>query len=324
MKKTASRSRRFFVVPAALAACALVPAQLHAETVWAKGVSESSGWVDVNKSGDIYSGPDSLMCWAASASSVIAWWQAQADMSKSKTGTPATASEIYSAFTNSFKNAGKGAEVAWKWYFGGCNLVSYNYDNDFNISNPKTSGRYWEDYVKTVADWPSADSDTPSWIQLGWLSDVSRDSLHADSAAEVLSGLLKQGAGISLLISYSDYNSGHAVTLWGMEYEGTEKGYEISKIYITDSDDYTLGLITKEVKYKTETISVAEDKDVPAYTWEKTTLLVDGVEGVVLSAFDALLLAPPSSSSVPEPSAFGLLAGTLALALVATRRRRKS
>ena len=320
MKKTASRSRRFFVVPAALAACTLVPAQLHAETVWAKGVSESSGWVDVNKSGDIYNGPDSLMCWAASASSVIAWWQAQADMSKSKTGTPATASEIYSAFTNSFKNAGKGAEVAWKWYFGGCDLVSYNYENDFQISDPKTSGRYWEDYVETVADCPSSASETPSWIQGGWLSDKESDSLHADSAAEVLSGLLKQGAGISLLISYSGYSSGHAITLWGMEYD--DKG--ISKIYITDSDDDTLGLITKKVDYKTETITVAADKDVPAYTWEKTTLLVDGVEGVVLSAYDALLLTPPSSPAVPEPSAFGLLAGTLALALVATRRHRKS
>ncbi len=314
MKKTASRSRRFFVVPAALAACALVPAQLHAETVWAKGVSESSGWVDVNKSGDVYSGPDSLMCWAASASSVIAWWQAQADMSKSKEGTPADASEIYSAFTSSFKNAGKGAEVAWKWYFGGCNLVSYNYENDFQISDSRTSGRYWEDYVKTVAAWPSVPSDTPSWIQLGWLSDVSRVSLHADSAADVLSGLLKQGAGISLLYNY--YTSGHAITLWGMEYEGNR----IKKIYVTDSDDYATKLVTKEVKYTTETITVAADKDVPGYTWEKTTILVDNV---ALTNFDALLLAPPSSPAVPEPSAFGLLAGTLALALVATRRRRK-
>ncbi len=315
MKKTASRSRRFFVVPAALAACTLVPAQLHAETVWAKGVSESSGWVDVNKSGNIYSGPDSLMCWAASASSVIAWWQAQADMSKSKAGTPADASEIYSAFTNSFKNAGKGAEVAWKWYFGGCNLVSDNYNNDFKISDPKNSGRYWEDYVKTVAAWPSSASETPSWIKLGYLSDVSRDSLHADSAAEVLSGLLKQGAGISLLYNY--YTSGHAITLWGMEYEGNR----IKKIYVTDSDDYATKLVTKEVKYKTETITVAADKDVPGYTWEKTTILVDNV---ALTNFDALLLTPPSSPAVPEPSAFGLLAGTLALALVATRRRRKS
>ncbi len=314
MKKTASRSRRFFVVPAALAACTLVPAQLHAETVWAKGVSESSGWVDVNKSGNIYSGPDSYMCWAASASSVIAWWQAQADMSKSKTGTPADASKIYSAFTNSFKNAGKGAEVAWKWYFGGCDLVSDNYNNDFKISDPKNSGRYWEDYVKTVAAWPSVASDTPSWIQLGWLSDVSQDSLHADSAAEVLSGLLKQGAGISLLYNY--YTSGHAITLWGMEYEGNR----IKKIYVTDSDDYATKLVTKEVKYTTETITVAADKDVPGYTWTKTTILVDNV---ALTNFDALLLAPPSSPAVPEPSAFGLLAGTLALALVATRRRRK-
>ena len=315
MKKTASRSRRFFVVPAALAACTLVPAQLHAETVWAKGVSESSGWVDVNKSGDIYSGPDSLMCWAASASSVIAWWQAQADMSKSKTGTPATASEIYSAFTNSFKNAGKGAEVAWKWYFGGCDLVSYNYENDFQISDPKTSGRYWEDYVKTIADWPSVASDTPSWIKQGWLSDKGADSLHADSAAEVLSGLLKQGAGISLLYNY--YTSGHAITLWGMEYEGNE----IKKIYVTDSDDKATKLVTKEVKYTKETITVAGEKGEEGYTWTKTTILVDKV---ALTNFDALLLAPPSSPAVPEPSAFGLLAGTLALALVATRRHRKS
>lgn len=268
----------------------------------------------MNKSGDIYTGSDSLMCWAASASSVIAWWQAQADMSKSKAGTPATAAEIYSAFTSSFKNAGKGAEVAWKWYFGGCDLVSANYENDFKISDPKTtSGRYWEDYVGTVAEWPTPTSGTPSWIQSGSLSDVSSDSLHADSAAEVLSGLLKQGAGISLLYNY--YTFGHAITLWGMEYEGNR----IKNIYITDSDDYATKLVTKAVTYKTESITVAQDKDVPGYTWTKTTILVDGVE---LTGFDALTLPPPSSPAVPEPSAFGLFAGTLALAFCAARRSR--
>lgn len=317
-KQTVRRSRRFFLRAAALAACAFVPAafapELRAETVWAKGVSESGGWVDVNKSGDIYSGPDSLMCWAASASSVIAWWQAQADMSKSKAGTPATAAEIYSAFTNSFNNAGKGADIAWKWYFGGCDLVSYNYERDFKISDPKNSGRFWEGYVKTVAAWPSAPEVEPSWIQRGTLSDATRDSLHADKAADLLSGLLAQGAGISLLYNY--LYAGHAITLWGLEREGNR----IKKIYVTDSDDYATKLVAKEVQYKTETITVEADKDVPGYTWEKTTILVDGV---ALTNFDALVLSPPSSPAVPEPSAFGLLAGTLALALVATRRSRR-
>lgn len=317
-KQTVRRSRRFFLRAAALAACAFVPAafapELRAETVWAKGVSESGGWVDVNKSGDVYTGPDSLMCWAASASSVIAWWQAQADMSKSKAGTPATAAEIYSAFTNSFNNAGNGAEVAWKWYFGGCDLVSYNYESDFKISDPKNSGRYWEDYVKTVAAWPSSAVETPSWITRGSLSDISNESLHADSAADVLSNLLKQGAGISILYNY--YTSGHAITLWGLEREGNE----IKKIYVTDSDDGAIQLVAKEVKYVTETITVEAEKDDPGYTWKKTTILVDGV---AVTAYDALLLPPPSSPAVPEPSAFGLLAGTLALALVATRRSRR-
>ena len=44
-------------------------------TVWADGVSESGGWYDVNKNSPWNGDVDDLMCYAACAANLIAWWQ---------------------------------------------------------------------------------------------------------------------------------------------------------------------------------------------------------------------------------------------------------
>lgn len=54
------------------------PIIAHAATAqaWAPGVSASSGWYDYNKA-VINDGAmaDTAMCWAASSSNLISWWQ---------------------------------------------------------------------------------------------------------------------------------------------------------------------------------------------------------------------------------------------------------
>ncbi|MGN0884617.1 MAG: PEP-CTERM sorting domain-containing protein [Candidatus Spyradosoma sp.] len=332
MKNTMFRSRRFFFRASALAAVALPLAAAivpfaRAEEFWLPGVSMAGGYIDINKSEDIFHGPDSKMCWAATASNVIAWWQSQAAASAIPAGTPRTQAEIYKAFTDSFKNVGRGTDVAWEWYFGGCNLSNINYDGDssndvegdFKISDPRNSGRYWEDYVNETCGWTS--EGLPSWIKWGNLADISADQLYAKNAAGVLTDMLATGP-VALSIVYGDsskYPSGHAITLWGIEYEG-----ELLKtIYFTDSDDYAENeLITRTVTYNKEKIPEKVDpSDSTKVTpgWDKYWYSINLDGTATLSSWSALALPVP----VPEPSAFALLAGLGALALAGTRRRRK-
>ncbi|MGF0068896.1 PEP-CTERM sorting domain-containing protein [Candidatus Spyradosoma sp. SGI.093] len=320
MKNTIFRSRRFFFRASAFAAVALpfaaaLAPSARAEEVWVPGASMAGGYIDVNKSGNIYTGPDSMMCWAATASNVIAWWQSKAAASAIPAGTPRTQAEIYKAFTDSFKNVGRGTDVAWEWYFGGCNLVASNYENDFKVEDPKTSsGRYWEDYVNETCGWTN--EGLPSWIKFGNLADVSDDQRYAKDAAGVLADMLATGP-VALSIAYgndSNYASGHAITLWGIEYDGEL----LTKIYVTDSDDYKANeLISCAVTPVETPVDASSDGKTPAWTKNSYTIYLGGT--ATLSSWSALALPVP----VPEPSAFALLAGLGALALAGTRRRRK-
>ncbi|MGN0834474.1 MAG: PEP-CTERM sorting domain-containing protein [Candidatus Spyradosoma sp.] len=238
-------------------------------------------------------------------------------------GSSAHAGEIYKAFTDSFKNVGRGTDIAWEWYFGGCNLSNINYDgdsstgaeSDFKISDPRNSGRYWESYVKDTCGWTS--EGLPDWIKWGNLADISADQLYADNALTVLSAQLANGP-VALSIVYGDsskYPSGHAVTLWGLEAENGK----ITSLFLTDSDDGATTYIKSDVTYNSENISVPADKDQEAYEWTQTKMTISLGGTATLSTWSALALPVP----VPEPSAFGLLAGLSALALAATRRRRR-
>ena len=319
MKNTKFRSRRFFFRASALAAvalplaAALAPSARAAE-VWVPGVSMAGGYIDINKSGDIFNGPDSKMCWAATASNVIAWWQSKAAASAIPAGTPRTQAEIYKAFTDSFNNFGRGTDVAWEWYFGGCDLVAGNYENDFKVEDPKTSsGRYWEDYVKDAVGW--TDEGLPDWIEFDNLEDLSDDQRYAKNAAGVLADMLATGP-VALSIANGNnpnYASGHAITLWGIEYEGEL----LTKIYVTDSDDYLTSIVPRDVTFVETPVDASSDGKTPAWTKNSYTINLGGT--ATLSSWSALALPVP----VPEPSAFGLLAGLGALALAGTRRRRK-
>lgn len=109
-------------------------------------------------------------------------------------------------------------------------------------------------------------------------------------------------------LSISAYDSAaHAYTLWGVEYEITNDAqYKLTKAWGTDSDDGATKLVEKalvSIDYKASAISFNDGEGGVNLTWQ----YLDAMRTIV----------------VPEPSAFGLIAGTLALALVATSRRRK-
>ena len=287
-------------VPAAalFAAASAVPS--FGAQVWVSGVSKESGWVDVNKTGN-----DGMLCWAAATSNVAGWWQSQSSV---PAGIPQTGAEIYQTMKDAFEDAGNYADVGMKWYFGGTDAMGNAYKTEaFRVDDPTATGGYWKDYLN--------ENGGASAITTGKAyRRTYEDEDLGNGLAETFIDLMTSGCGITLsLVNNTGGRNSHAVTLWGMTYdEGTGKIYSL---YVTDSDDGKTALTECKVDYQTQTLTYGDGKDVPVVEWEQTKVTMSGY---YIEQWEALNLP---FAAIPEPSAFGLLAGPCALALAASRRR---
>lgn len=305
------------LVPAAMLASA-VPAAYssftyEAGSYWAAGVSAKSGWYDVNKDGN----GDSELCWAASAANIIAWWQDRVGAENLPSGAPTTAADIFSTFKKTFKNMGYSTSNGWGWYFGGFPLAEAAYDKNFQDSTTsRSSGRYYEDYVKECGLASEVNLSMPKYVIY---TSISESYGYQGLAQNLVSGIcndLKSGCGVSLSIFGGN---GHQLTLWGVEIDEKENVL----LYLTDSDsgksEPTLFCAGLDFKTTTEYEDLKDGNDPVA--WEKTEVFLTGYgnNNWKITHWETLMLPYPA---IPEPSAFGLLAGTLALALTASRRRR--
>ena len=120
--------------------------------VFVEGVTTTSGWYDVNKVGKGENG-DINMCWAASASNIIQWWQdryvdagntlpAQAVTGVGETYELALMEVFHSQWNN---NKGGQVAEAVPWYFEGVNygLTASPGSQAYPLSD--TSGGYFKD-----------------------------------------------------------------------------------------------------------------------------------------------------------------------------------
>lgn len=272
----------------------------NAETAWAEGVSKSRGWTDANKTGK----NDKFLCWAASAANIIEWWQKKAEV-RIPAGTPRKADDILKLFSETFIDVGRGESIAWRWYFGGCDLAEYSYASDFrDAASAKTSGRFLEKVILEKYGWPSPRNSDPAYILGGVAADISPDALRADALAKTLVRQLKEGKGVTLALSSGGkFPQGHAVTLWGIEYRKDR----IKSLYITDSDDGVTALKKYDVAYVTseETAGDGKPDGTPFYTWKKTTIYLQkyhGSNGYSLQSWSALDLTALRSREKTQPT----------------------
>lgn len=304
---------------AALCSAALIPTT-QAETIWADGVSATSGWYDANKTheddgkeqwnGDMYypndpSGPgamtDDNMCYAAAAANLLAWWQGLYQKTESiPSGVDSLSgkydlndTDIWSTFVkNSRKNSGLNVPYAINWFMTGDDL-------SFNAYLNKTEGYYSTTVPSGITLYDKNDTTGSYFIQK-----------HAGTAANIID-ILSSGRAAALELG------GHSITLWGATVEGST----ITSLFITDSDDYTGTTDLMEVELTTGADGKLTFRFNESDTKTRTIESIYTINPEISDSWGMERL--PSSdgdTSVPEPTTATL--SLMALAALAARRRR--
>jgi hypothetical protein len=183
------------------------------------GVSEASGWYDVNKA-DVY-GTDSLMCWAASSSNLLAYakWYGWDSGSNSLIDSPGG---IYGVFTSHWSNDEGAPFYGYEWW------MTDRATSIVNAAKQLDGGGL--DFYPTV--------------------HVNRSDIDPDTVTmytnnfSLIKGYVDNGTGVSLSITVPNSSGigtySHSLTLWG---------YDDTYIWITDSDD-TLNNTSELDKYQ--------------------------------------------------------------------------
>ena len=278
---------------------------------WAYGVSRNAGWHDYNKAvvNDGYMA-DTAMCWAASSSNVIDWWQGH--NASSLTSTTPQGEQIWTTFRAVFMNVGSNASHAYQWWMKGTGVLSL--DSEYNRLDDGGKAQYFDfDIIE------NKDKDYANELNLpNSLSELAHGGFHSSYNANYIiawdssnpyaySNAIVNALndGYALTLSVRNEQVAHAYTLWGVEYSETEKGYLLTKAWITDSDDQTYQLVEKKLMHsdKAEGGGIAFDENF----------------GAMLSTV-AGLKTEVITQSVPEPAAITL--SLLSLVALTTRRRR--
>ena len=274
----------------------------HAAEVWAPGVSHADGWVDYNKdNNDKKYMEDDGMCWAASASNVISWWQNQ--NAEALTSTTLPSQNAWDLFRLVYKNVGGYPSSALDWWINGITVPtdSNGYpiypdnmdmkaldDKDLAISDLYVGGFLTSSVYSTA--------ENPLLIANGNNNSYTFCKAMVDAMT----------SGYALSISAS----GHAFTLWGLDYKESANGIIINKAWLTDSDDYQ----TKLVETTLFTIKSSTDGNAIAFTldyYPGRSFVIETVAG--------MRSAP--ANLIPEPSTATL--SLLALTTLLHRRRRR-
>ena len=224
--------------------------------VFADGVTLTSGWYDVNKKAQGNNG-DINMCWAATSSNMIQWFQdrykaAGKTLPAGAVDGPGVTSytnygpyelELMDVFLTQWDNSRGGhMEQAIPWYFEGV-LNGGEYASPGSQAVPKTDGGFWK----------SIWSDVKANMYCGYGSTVGyttcynnyyqwgngTDLLGAERLAyftDLVVTAFEHGmAGLTISLSANLYSLHHATTLWGYEIDNATG--LLTRVWITDSDD---------------------------------------------------------------------------------------
>ncbi len=189
-------------------------------STWAKG-----GRYDADKTMDYGENGDAYMCWAGSASSMIAWWQNLYEVDQYANAEVETGPEdIFDVFVANWANDGNNVCNALRWWFAGTTTYGYN-------GNEK-AGYY-----------------SHLFTQSSLSNTVVYRNLYGAGAANIANSIaceFLQGSILSLGI-FDEAGNGHALTLYGIEQDSSTG--RLTTIHVADSNDYKNNVFEIEVSF---------------------------------------------------------------------------
>lgn len=252
--------------------------EIATQSYWASGVSKNGGWHDFAKNWI----RDKNMCWAASASNVLGWWQ---DKFVIPSGVPA-GEDIWNTVRNSFVDDTGLQKTVYNMWFNGSGAA----------------GGYYKSY-----NWFSlANKVEETDVAGGFMYGITASSVSA-----LVRSKFENGWGLSVGVAEKGTNFQHAITVWGAELTNGV----LSRLWITDSDDRKNALVEFKVENKNNNFYVVPETYAGFFERNKEYY----IHKYVWLDSNADFLP---QAVIPEPSVFGLLAGTAAIALAGTRRRK--
>ena len=299
------------------------------KTVWAQNVDETVGWYDVNKSSLEAGHPEAMMCYAASASNLIAWWQNIYCESLMTSTIPPDVNDIWKKYVdnNLVPESGGNPLAAINWWISGVyapvdgNKWASEDDDRWNrfVATYEELGNAYDEHGNAAITllYPYNPEEEYFYDQHGLQQNDLNELLisawgynreEPDKFDVDFTEIFEEGGGVSLtLFSDGKTNLAHSITLWGVTYD--EAG-QVAGLWLTDSDDFdneTDGLFYADVVINEEDgrLFFADEK-----LYGSDDAFVSGV-----------FVLDSSWRMVPEPTTATL--SLLALAGLATRRRRK-
>ena len=223
--------------------------------VFVDGVSRESGWYDVNKVGKGDNG-DINMCWAASASNIIQWWQdryvaaGENLPAQAVTGSGSTYELALMEMFHQQWNNDRGGHVAEAvpWYFEG---VNYGVTASPGSQAYPLSGNYGG-YFKEVWDdiYPCLYHEYTYMLGMYtnlYVGEFNNYYLWGDGSGlmgeerlryftRLVTEFVDRGiASLTVSLSPNLQTLHHATTIWGYEIDNATG--LLTRLWITDSDD---------------------------------------------------------------------------------------
>ena len=224
--------------------------------VFAEGVTLTSGWYDVNKKSTTSSaGADAMMCWAASSSNIIQWFQDRytADGNTLPAGCPNGTSskydyelQIMDVFRDNWDNLARGnwTDGGVIWYFEGYDV--YETNGQGSCAHPRlgTGGYFKSQWSNNFANMYKYDNGWYWYTHepYTYATEINNYNWRGSSVADPLMKFseyiveaFEHGISSMAVAMSSNFGGAHAVTIWGYEIDNAT-GY-VTKLYIADSDD---------------------------------------------------------------------------------------
>ena len=326
-----------------LSLLAMVPLAASATEYWVPGVTlENHAWKDVDKEmteddwdQEIFTG-DSVLCWAAAASNVVAWWQDyNADhLVNHKEGIPQGEQALFNAINDAFINTGADGYLGLSWFMDGATDMlnepwyvdeesgAVTTLGDIILAPGRTEeGGYYNGIVQDITSTMSYESQLIRDEETGM--KIEGVLTLTEFTQKIVDAVSTGGVVLGLSADYGD----HAITLWGVDVD--DDTHQITRMWVTDSDDKNSAVFKTDLDLielictptsKHRDLGYGQFLDYDAYSIvAKDGLWYTGDQNEYIDSFS--WLSATVQWTVPEP-ATGTL-GLVALAALAARRRRK-